>query len=128
VTPEQMLREFHASKAIHGGLMPARPTTDIPGWVADLRMDMLTEEVAELEDAICDDNLLKIADALGDIAYVVIGTAVTYGIPFDAVFAEVHRSNMTKHNTPDEAKLVKGPDYEPPDIAGVLELTPGRSV
>jgi len=119
-TPEQMLREFHATKAIHGGLMPEYPTADIPAWVKRVRGDLLYEEVNELGEAVESDDIVKIADALGDIAYVIVGTAVAYGIPFDAVLAEVHRSNMTKDNTPAEAKLVKGPDYEPPRIAEVL--------
>ncbi|MBO0813847.1 MAG: hypothetical protein J2P30_01635 [Actinobacteria bacterium] len=117
-----MLREFHASKRIHAGLMPEHPTADIPEWVRDLRMALLTEEVRELYDAAMRGDIVKIADGIADVVYVAVGTAVAYGIPFDAVFREVHRSNMTKVNTPDEAKLVKGPDYEPPDIAGVLGL------
>lgn len=120
MTPEQMLREFHGSKAIHGGLMPDAPTTDIPEWVRDLRAKLLIEEVRELYDAAMAGDIVGIADGIADVAYVVVGTAVAYGIPFDAVFAEVHRSNMTKVNTPAEAKLVKGPEYEPPQIAAVL--------
>ena len=100
--------------------MPSSPTADIPAWVQMLRMDLLDEEVSELHEAVEKGDVVKIADAIADIAYVAVGTAVAYGIPFDAVFAEVHRSNMTKVNTPAEAKLVKGPGYEPPDIAGVL--------
>lgn len=46
-TPEQMLREFHASKAIHGGLMPERPTADIPEWVRDLKAADERAAVAE---------------------------------------------------------------------------------
>jgi predicted HAD superfamily Cof-like phosphohydrolase len=125
-SPEQMLREFHASKAIHGGLMPERPTTDIPGPVRRCRQALLAEEVGELTEAILYGDITKIADALGDIVYVAVGTAVTYGIPFDAVLAEVHRSNMTKVNTPDEAKLAKGTGYEAPDIAGVLGIGVSR--
>lgn len=120
MTPEQMLREFHASKAIHGGLMPEQPAADIPAWVQELRLALLDEEVQELHDAVDAGDIVKIADGIADIAYVVTGTAVAYGIPFDAVLAEVHRSNMTKVNTPAEAKLVKGPDYEPPRIAEIL--------
>ena len=120
MTPEQMLREFHSSKAIHGGLMPEAPTTDIPEWVRDLRAKLLIEEVRELYDAAMAGDIVGIADGVADVVYVAVGTAVTYGIPFDAVFAEVHRSNMTKVNTPAEAKLVKGADYEPPQIAAVI--------
>ena len=80
--------------------MPDKPTADIPAWVQMLRIAMLNEEVRELAEAVEQADIVKIADAIADIAYVAVGTAVTYGIPFDAVFAEVHRSNMTKHNTP----------------------------
>jgi predicted HAD superfamily Cof-like phosphohydrolase len=125
-SPEQMLREFHSAKAIHGGLMPATPTADVPEWVRDLRIALLDEEVEELRAAMLAGDLVKIADGIADVQYVVTGTAVPYGIPSDAVLAEVHRSNMTKVNTPDEAKLVKGPGYEPPDIAGVLGLAVSR--
>ncbi len=122
-TPEQMLREFHATKAIHGGLMPERPTTDIPAWVRDLRMALLDEEVEELREAVAKGDIVAIADALGDIEHVTRGTAVAYGIPSDAVFAEIFRSNMTKDNSPAEGKLVKGPGYEPPRVAEILAIT-----
>ena len=119
-SPEQMLREFHASKAIHAGLMPSVPTPGIPEWVRDLRTALLVEEVRELTDAAAAGDIVGIADGIADVVYVAIGTAVAYGIPFDEVFREVHRSNMTKVNTPDEAKLVKGLGYEPPRIAEIL--------
>lgn len=122
MTPEQMLRVFHESKAVHGGYMPRWPTADPPDWIRDCRRALLAEEVRELDEALAERDIVKIADAIGDIAFVLVGTAVTYGIPFDAVLAEVYRSNMTKDNTPDEAKLVKGPGYEPPRIAGLLGL------
>ena len=83
-------------------------------------MAFLDEEVQELRDAMAAGDVVGIADAVADIVYVAVGTAVTYGIPFDAVLAEVHISNMTKVNSPAEAKLVKGPGYRPPDVAGVL--------
>ncbi len=117
---ERMLREFHASKSIHGGLMPDRPTVNVPEWVQTLRMDLLDEEVRELHEAVEKGDIVKIADAIADITYIAVGTAVAYGIPFDAVFAEVHRSNMTKVNVPTEKKVVKGPDYREPHIAEVL--------
>jgi predicted HAD superfamily Cof-like phosphohydrolase len=68
-------------------------------------------------------DLAKVADGLADLKYVTEGTAVTWGIPLDAVFAEVHRSNMTKRGGTKDAhgKLGKPLTYEPPDIAGVLE-------
>jgi len=121
-SPEAMLREFHASLNVHGGLMPEAPTADIPLWVSALRRDLLDEEVSELRDAMKAGDIVKIADGIADVVYVAVGTAVAYGVPFDAVFAEVHRSNMTKDNDPAKGKLVKGPGYSPPRIAEVLGL------
>jgi predicted HAD superfamily Cof-like phosphohydrolase len=119
-TLAQMLREFHTVMNVHGGLMPARPTADIPDRIRDLRRALLAEEIGELQAAVLAGDLVEIADAIADSVYVLVGTAVTYGIPFDEVFAEVHRSNMTKINDPAAPKLVKGPDYEPPRIAEIL--------
>ena len=78
---EQMLREFHATLNVHGGLAPQAPTADIPDWVRDLRLRLLDEEVAELREAMQAGDLVKIADGLADIVYVTVGTAVPYGIP-----------------------------------------------
>lgn len=124
-TPEQMLREFYAR---FGASLPARPTADIPAPLRDLRMELLLSEVGELREAVAADDVEGIADALADIEYVTRGTAATYGIPSDAVFAEVHRSNMTKTGiagkdwAAGERKLVKGAGYEPPRIAAVLGI------
>lgn len=71
-------------------------------------------------------NLVEVADGIADSIYVLVGTAISYGIPIDRIFREVHRSNMTK--TAIKAmdghkygtKTPKGPDYIPPDIAGIL--------
>jgi predicted HAD superfamily Cof-like phosphohydrolase len=119
-SPEEMLREFHAALNVHGGLAPATPTADIPGWVRGLRLKLLDEEVAELHEAMEAGDLEKIADGIADIVYVAVGTAVPYGIPFDAVLRAVHESNMTKVNDASLGKLVKGPGYQPPRIAEIL--------
>jgi len=116
-----MLREFHNKMEAHGRLAPDKPTADIPKEVQHFRMDLLMEEVLEYVRGVGRGDIVEIADGLADLVYVAVGTAVVYGIPFDKVFAEIHRSNMTKTNNPDLAKLVKGPDYEPPRIREILE-------
>ena len=62
---------------------------------------------------------MGVADALGDLAYVVYGAALHFGIDLDAVVAEVHRSNMTK-TAAGNGKAVKGPGYRAPDLREIL--------
>ena len=67
------------------------------------------------------EDLIKIADAIGDILYFVYGDAVAYGIPVIPVFNEIHRSNMTKSPCLDkDGKAVKGLDYSPPNLEKAL--------
>lgn len=95
-------------------------------------------------------DVTEMADALGDIVYVCIGMAIEMGVNLDEVFAEIQRANMSKlkdgkpyrnicqdegcphHGTPhicdaliDPAlpydKVLKGPDYQPPNIKSVLD-------
>lgn len=64
-------------------------------------------------------NALDIADALGDLEYVVNGTAVTFGFPLEAIVEEIHRSNMTKGDNY-QGKPQKGREFTPPNIYKVL--------
>lgn len=96
---------------------------------ADLRGDLLDEEVRELHGAVAVDDLPGIADALADIIYVAIGTALEFGIPLDKVWAEVQRSNMAKIDPAtgkvrkrDDGKILKPEGWQPPDVAGALEM------
>lgn len=106
-----------------------RPTVDIPAGEADLRQALLDEEVEELRAAVAAADVVGIADALADIVYIACGTAHSYGIDLDAVVTEVHRSNMTKlggDGRPiyrDDGKVLKGPSYEPPQLATILGLS-----
>ena len=63
----------------------------------------------------------KLAKELADLLYVVYGTADCFGIDIDRVFAEVHRSNMSKlvDGKPlkrEDGKVLKGPNYTPPNL------------
>jgi len=93
----------------------------------ELRVKLIDEEATEFRDAAAARDLVGMADAIGDLLYVVLGAAVAMGIDSEAVFAEVHRSNMTKlwpdgtvHRRED-GKVLKPPTYSPADIKGVLE-------
>lgn len=65
----------------------------------ELRIRLLQEELDELKEAVANDDLVEVADALVDLQYVLTGTALAFGINelrFDNMFHEVHKSNMSK--------------------------------
>jgi predicted HAD superfamily Cof-like phosphohydrolase len=99
------------------------PHTPQIGWkLKELRLSLLSEELWELEEAMTNDDIIAVADALADILYVVLGTAVTYGIDIEPVFDEVHRSNMTKGGLKRaDGKVLKTSSYIPPDIKSIIE-------
>lgn len=121
--------QFH-----HAYGLPVRSTPSAqavaPGEVT-LRQALIEEEVAELAAAARAGDIVGVADALADIVYVAYGTAHCYGIDLDAVLDEVHASNMTKLGADGrpvrraDGKVLKGPDYRPPDIATVLNRSDG---
>jgi predicted HAD superfamily Cof-like phosphohydrolase len=95
--------------------------------LAALRLDLIEEEVQELRDGLGRSSLLEVADALTDILYVVYGAGHAFGIDLDDCFSEVHRSNMTKLGEDgrpmyrDDGKVMKGPNYEEPDLTPFVE-------
>jgi predicted HAD superfamily Cof-like phosphohydrolase len=113
-----MLDEFHRRPGVDC-FQPPEPTVTVPGALQ--RVEFIEEETRELREAVEAGHIVKVADALADIAYAVYGTAWRFGIPLDAVIAEVHRSNMTKTASPGDGKAIKGPGYSPPNIAAVLK-------
>ncbi|RYF06923.1 MAG: hypothetical protein EOO77_26315 [Oxalobacteraceae bacterium] len=92
-----------------------------------LRSDLLEEEFNEYLDGEKNNDLVEIADALADIIYIAYGTGVSYGLPMDEIFDEVHRSNMSKLGEDgrpvyrEDGKVVKGPNYSKPDIHAIVE-------
>ncbi len=87
---------------------------------AHLQVEELGEELLALAN--CDE--LAVLDALADLAYVAVGTAVTFDLPLTEAFDEVHRSNMTKERqSGDEGDRFrnKGPNWEAPDLGRVLK-------
>lgn len=85
----------------------------------DLRIALIDEEFTELVEAINHGDPVHIAKELADLVYVVVGTAITFGIPFNEVFAAVQQSNMTKLGSDgtvlrrDDGKILKGPGFKP---------------
>lgn len=88
------------------------PAAESPaGKLASLRIRLMTEELSETIQALVDGNMPEFADGLADLLYVTIGTALAYGIPLEAVWTEVQRSNMAKFSLCQNC-LGKGYDEE----------------
>jgi predicted HAD superfamily Cof-like phosphohydrolase len=118
MSPEQrMVREFHEK---YGA--PLRST---PGLISPKdrlrRARLIFTEAAEFIEAADKEDLPEMVDALTDLLVVVYGAALELGVDLEPVFAEVHRSNMSKNGGKDAGgKILKGPDFTPPDIVGEL--------
>lgn len=146
IRPSVQVREFHAT---FGAPINDGPATLDIGDRLHLRMSLIAEEFAELVDAVygnragdqvrhgftqarsLDDgtrDLIETADALGDLEYVLHGMGLETGIPIDAIVTEIHRSNLSKLRADGrpvlraDGKILKGPNFEPPQIAAVLAV------
>ena len=88
-----------------------------------LRIDLIKEELDELQEAMKNNDLLEVADALTDILYVAYGAGHAFGIDLDKCFDEVQNSNMSKlggNGKPiynESGKVMKGPNYFKPDLS-----------
>ncbi|MDA8866808.1 nucleoside triphosphate pyrophosphohydrolase family protein [Candidatus Pelagibacter sp.] len=88
-----------------------------------LRIDLIKEELDELQEAMKNNDLIEVADALTDILYVTYGAGHAFGINLDKCFDEVQNSNMSKlgeNGKPiynDSGKVMKGPNYFKPDLS-----------
>lgn len=115
-----------------GIVTPARPTFP-PLERLELRRRLLAEEAREADDAMwratppgCAGVFEAVAKELADVVVVTAGAALEYGIPLDRVLAEVMRANESKLG-PDgrpllraDGKVLKGPNYRPPDLRRAL--------
>jgi len=87
------------------------------------RFHLMAEELAEFMTGINEGNELKASDGLGDLLYVVIGTAVSYWLPSKEIMEEVCNSNATKapRNPITNPRLRnKGKDWQPPNFKRAL--------
>ena len=95
--------------------------------INELRFNLIKEELEELKEALDNEDLLEVADALTDILYVTYGAGHAFGIDLDKCFDEVQQSNMSKldnHGNPiynDSGKVMKGPKYFKPDLSKFIK-------
>jgi predicted HAD superfamily Cof-like phosphohydrolase len=95
----------------------------------DLRFRLMEEENLEYLEATKNNDIVEIADALGDILYILCGTILAHGLQHKIVevFNEIQRSNMSKldiNGKPvirEDGKILKGPNYFKPNIKGILD-------
>jgi predicted HAD superfamily Cof-like phosphohydrolase len=123
------LVEFHRVFRTH---LEEQPTTDVPDEVITLRVSLIQEELDEYRRAAEAHDLVAIADALSDLTYVVFGTYVAHGLQEvgEALFDEVHRSNMSKLDENGQVlyradgKVLKSARWRPPNLAAILASRP----
>ncbi len=96
--------------------------------IVQLRVDLIEEELNELKEAIENNDIVEVADALTDILYVTYGAGHSFGVDLDECFEEVQRSNMSKLGEDgkpiynDSGKVMKGPNYFAPNLKKIIEL------
>lgn len=94
-----------------------------------LRYKLMREENEEYLEAANNNDLVEVADALGDMLYILCGTIIEHGLQYkiEEVFEEIQRSNMSKldgNGEPiyrEDGKVLKGPNYFKPNIKNILE-------
>jgi predicted HAD superfamily Cof-like phosphohydrolase len=116
---------FHDSFGIKNNYTP---TENISEDVVLLRHRLMAEENEEYLEACKSGDLVEIADALGDMMYILCGTILSHGLQdkIEDIFEEIQSSNMSKLGSDGkpiyraDGKIMKGPNYFKPDIKSVI--------
>ena len=116
---------FHDSFGIKNNYTP---TEKVSEDVVLLRHRLMAEENEEYLQACKNGDLVEIADALGDMMYILCGTILSHGLQdkIEHVFEEIQKSNMSKLGSDgkpiyrEDGKIMKGPDYFKPDIKKII--------
>ena len=125
-------KELNAVQAFHKAFKidcADAPTVDLPDQIKELRFRLMEEENQEYLEAAKNNDLVEVADALGDMLYILCGTILSHGMQhkIEEVFEEIQRSNMSKLGADGEpiyredGKVMKGPNYFKPDIVKILK-------
>lgn len=120
------VQEFHEAFGLGVKKLPA---ADLEPEKIQLRYELMKEENEEYLAAARDGDLHEIADALGDMLYILCGTILEHGMQdkITEVFEEIQRSNMSKLGADgkpvyrEDGKILKGPNYSRPDLAKILD-------
>ena len=109
--------------------MTDKPTIDLPSDIIKLRFNLMKEENEEYLEAAENNDMIEVADALGDMLYILCGTILSHGMQhkIQEVFEEIQSSNMSKLGEDgqpiyrEDGKVLKGPNYFKPKIKDILE-------
>ncbi len=120
------VQEFHEAFGLG---VKESPIANLSKQKLKLRFDLMQEENEEYLEAAKDNDLVEVADALGDMLYILCGTIIEHGMQhkIEEVFNEIQRSNMSKLGEDgkpiyrEDGKVMKGPNYFKPDIAQILD-------
>nr|WP_299343612.1 nucleoside triphosphate pyrophosphohydrolase family protein [Allomuricauda sp.] len=120
------VEEFHSAFGL--GILH-EPQADLGKEKNLLRFMLMDEENKEYLEAANDGDLTEVADALGDMLYILCGTILEHGMQYkiEEVFEEIQKSNMSKLGEDgkpiyrNDGKVLKGPNYFKPDIQKILD-------
>ena len=122
----ECVEEFHRIYKLGNS---EKPIGKLKDGLEKLRFDLMAEENGEYLEAAKKGNVVEVADALGDMLYILCGTIIEHGMQnvIDDVFEEIHRSNLSKldeNGDPiyrEDGKVIKGPNYFPPNLKQFFE-------
>ncbi len=120
------VQEFHTAFKLG---YKNEPVADLGEAKNTLRFNLMKEENEEYFEAAQDNDLVEVADALGDMLYILCGTIIEHGMQhkIEEVFNEIQRSNMSKLGEDglpiyrEDGKVLKGPNYFKPNIKEILD-------
>lgn len=127
---QKQIKAVHEFHSAFGLGINSRPTGDLGENKNMLRFNLMKEENEEYLEAVQNNDIVEIADALGDMLYILCGTILEHGLQhkIEAVFDEIQRSNMSKLGQDgkpiyrEDGKVLKGPNYFKPNFEEILEL------
>lgn len=119
------VKEFHTAFGLG---VSEEPRADLGESKNLLRFNLMKEENEEYLEAVQNNDLTEIADALGDMMYILCGTIIEHGLQhiIEDVFDEIQRSNMSKLGQDgkpiyrEDGKVMKGPNYFKPDFSKII--------
>lgn len=126
-----MKKQLDAVKKFHQAFglgIAQKPTSNLPKKTIELRYNLMKEENEEYLEAALSNNLTEIADALGDMLYILCGTILEHGMQhiIEEIFDEIQQSNMSKLGEDgkpiyrEDGKVLKGSNYFKPNINKIL--------